>query len=150
MTPPVPPSETARTLGLLRLILLGILVVGLAGTGIELLLLEHTEEWVQLVPLVLIALALIVVAWHVVDRRARSMRVLQATMLAFIVAGIVGTVLHIKGNFEFELEMYPTLGGLELFRDAMMGATPALSPGVMVQFGLLGLLYAFRHPALER
>jgi len=30
-----------------------------------------------------------------------------------------------------------------LFREAMMGATPALAPGAMIQIGLIGLLYAF-------
>jgi hypothetical protein len=36
-----------------------------------------------------------------------------------------------------------------LFREALSGATPALAPGTMVQFGLLGLLYTYRHPRLD-
>jgi hypothetical protein len=44
---------------------------------------------------------------------------------------------------EFELEMYPGLSGLELFREAMKGATPALAPGTMTILGLLGLAYTY-------
>jgi hypothetical protein len=45
--------------------------------------------------------------------------------------------------------MNTALHGFELFRDAMMGATPALAPGSMTQLGLLGLIYAYRHPRLQ-
>ena len=31
----------------------------------------------------------------------------------------------------------------------LRGATPALAPGAMVQLGLLGLAFTFRHPVLE-
>jgi hypothetical protein len=70
-------------------------------------------------------------------------------MWLFVVSGLVGLWLHYKGNVEFEREMYPALAGLQLFKQAMTGATPSLAPGTMVQFGMLGLLYAFRHPALQ-
>ena len=57
--------------------------------------------------------------------------------------------LHYRGNAEFELEMMPALGGLDLFWKSMQGATPALAPGAMVQIGLVGLAYCFRHPLLS-
>ena len=33
--------------------------------------------------------------------------------------------------------------------ERLTGATPALAPGAMVQLGLIGLAYTFRHPALR-
>jgi hypothetical protein len=39
--------------------------------------------------------------------------------------------------------------GLKLFKAAITGATPALAPGSLIQMGLLGLAYTFRHPALR-
>jgi hypothetical protein len=39
--------------------------------------------------------------------------------------------------------------GLELFWEAMKGATPSLAPGVMAQLGLLGLACTYRHPLLR-
>jgi hypothetical protein len=46
--------------------------------------------------------------------------------------------------------MYPSRSGFELFREAMMGATPALAPGSMIQIALIGLAYSYRHPRLSR
>ena len=79
-----------------------------------------------------------------------TVRFMQGMMGLCIVAGVVGVWFHYSGNTEFELEMYPTMAGWELFKESMMGATPALAPGAMVQLGLIGLAWSFRHPALER
>jgi hypothetical protein len=144
----LPLSPETRPLTLIRVALLAILVFGLVGTVVELLLLEHTEDIWQWVPIVLIGMGLAVIGWHVVQRGAASTRSLQGTMLLFVASGIVGVILHYKGNVEFEIETYPTLRGLELFKEAMMGATPALAPGTMIQLGLIGLAYAYRHPSL--
>lgn len=137
-------------LRVVRRILLVALVLGLAGTGLELLLLEHFEEWRQLIPLWLIAAALLVLLWHAVRRGPLPLQALQVLMLIFALAGVLGLTLHYRGNSAFELEMYPDLSGLELFRRSMMGATPALAPGTMIQLALIGLAYTYRHPGLSR
>jgi hypothetical protein len=139
-----------NTLSIVRRILLLALVLGNAGLGVELLLLEHFENVWQTVPLVLIGCALVVLAWHAVDRRAAPVRTLQLLMVLFLAAGGIGMALHYQGNVEFELEMYPSRSGFELFRESMMGATPALAPGTMIQLALVGLAYAYRHPRLTR
>lgn len=140
---------SASPLRVVRRILLFTLVLGLVGVGIELLLLEHFEDTAQKVPLALIAVALLVLAWHAIHRSGAPVLALQGVMLVFIAAGAVGLTLHYQGNVEFELEMYPSRSGFELFREAMMGATPALAPGTMIQLGLIGLAYAYKHPRLE-
>lgn len=137
------------TLAILRGALLGILVVGLIGVLAELLLLEHVEDYWQRAPVFLIVATLIVLAWHAGDRGPLSVRVLQGAMALFVTAGILGVMLHFKGNVEFELEMQPSARGLSLFGEAMMGATPILAPGTMMLLGLVGLAYTFRHPALR-
>jgi hypothetical protein len=56
--------------------------------------------------------------------------------------------LHYQGNVEFQMEIDPTQHGSELFWKVMRAkAPPALAPGLMAQLGLLGLIYAFRHPS---
>jgi hypothetical protein len=70
-------------------------------------------------------------------------------MLLFLVAGGAGVILHYRGNTEFERERDPVIAGWDLFRRALQGATPALAPGTMVLLGSIGLLYAYRHPALD-
>ena len=137
----------SRVLSGIRVLLMGILLLGLVGTGVELLLLEHTDGFWQWNPLLLILISFVVLGWHAADRQAPSTQVLRATMLLFVVSGATGIVLHYRGNVEFELEMYPSLSGMELFWEALKGATPSLAPGVMIQLGLLGLAYTYRHPA---
>jgi hypothetical protein len=133
----------------LRALLLLTLLVSLVGTLVELLLLEHFEDAWQWAPIALLAASLLVLGWHALERGAMSLNVLRGIMVLCMVSGAVGLLLHYKGNVEFELEMYPDLAGWKLFRDAMMGATPALAPGAMLQIGLVGLAWTFRHPAFK-
>jgi len=128
--------------------LLFVLVLGMAGTAAELVLLQHYEDPWQIAPIALIGLGLIVAAWHAVTSGAASVRALQALMTLFVFSGPIGVGLHYKANSEFELEMDATLAGLRLFRESLSGATPALAPGTMVQLGLIGLIYTYRHPRL--
>ena len=127
-----------------------IFVIGTIGLGTELLLLDHFEEWRQQVPLVLLALGLILLAARMFYRGAIILRLFRWTMLAFVLGGMVGLWFHLSSNMEFELEMHPTLSGLELLFKALSGAMPALAPGALVQLGLIGFLYTYQHPALSR
>ncbi len=137
------------TLTTLRQVLLALFVIGVVGTGLELVLLGHTEDLWQLAPLVLMALSLVVLCWCLTGRRAVCLRWFQATMVMLVLSGFVGLWLHYQGNTEFEREMYPTLNGFELFRESLTGATPTLAPGTMLELGFLGLAYTYRHPNLR-
>ncbi len=134
----------------MRPILFGILLLGILGLAAELLLLEHFEEWRQWLPLALLTGSLLAWIAQAAMGSPATVRFMQGMMGLCIVAGVVGVWFHYSGNTEFELEMYPTMAGWELFKESMMGATPALAPGAMVQLGLIGLAWSFRHPALER
>lgn len=142
-------SRGGETIATIRGILLAILVLGMLGTGTELLLIKHTEDPKQWIPLLLIAASFFVLIWHAAQRRRRSLRFFQAVMIAFIVAGVVGFYFHYRGSVEFKLESKPSLKGWALFWEAMGSkAPPPLAPGVMIQLGLIGLAYAYRHPVL--
>ena len=69
-------------------------------------------------------------------------------MTLFVFAGPIGMGLHYGANSEFEREMDPSLNGYRLFTVSLSGATPLLAPGSMVQLGLIGLVYTYRHPRL--
>jgi hypothetical protein len=130
--------------------LLATFVLASLGTAAELLLLEHFEEPPQWIPLALIGAALLVLAWHALAPSRGSVRTFQAVMLLFAAAGALGTVLHFRGNVEFERELHPDADTDALVRGAMAGATPALAPGTMILLGSIGLLYAYHHPAARR
>jgi hypothetical protein len=130
-------------LAVVRRALVLILVLAMVGILVELLLIEHFEDAWQLLPLILLGLGLGALAWHALAPSDASARVWRTLMGLFIVAGFVGFYMHYSGNAEFELEQNPNAARWVLFREAMMGATPALAPGVMIQIGLIGLVYAF-------
>ena len=132
----------------LRLFVLVLFIVGSVGTGAELILLGHVEDGWQLAPVVLLGASLLALGWQAAERGPRSTRVFQIAMVLCVASGVSGLWLHYAGNAEFELEMYPSLSGLDLFQGAIAGATPTLAPGTMIELGLLGLAYTYRHPFL--
>jgi hypothetical protein len=137
------------TLARVRAILLAVLAVGLAGTGTELLLLKHTDGVWQLVPVILIGAALLTAGWVIASPHPAGLRLLRAMMWLFVLSGATGLVLHFRGNLAFEQESDPSIAGAALFRRAVMGASPTLAPGAMIQLGLVGLVALFRHPRLR-
>ena len=126
-----------------RQVLLVILLLGLIGTAIELLLLKHTDGFWQLLPLGLIGLAVLVTLWHTAGGGMPALRALQAMMGLFLVAGFDGVWLHYQGNLGYAKDSNPSLNGMTLYREALMGTTPALAPGTLIQLGLVGLLFVY-------
>lgn len=141
------PGAEATLRGYRRALFL-LLVVGLAGTALELVLMEHLGDWWQRIPLLLIGAALLVLAWHRLARSRASIHALRIVMLFFLASAAGGVILHAKGNREFALETKPMLAGKEMVAEMLTGAFPALAPGTMALLGLIGFLFTWRHPSL--
>lgn len=137
-------QTSARPASSLAGALLAILLLACLGTLAELVLLEHYEDWQQWIPLAALGLTVAVLLWHAKRRGRVSARVLQVVMGALVVAGVAGVILHLQGNLEFERELNPGLTGLGLWLEVARGATPALAPGSLIPFGLLGLMFVAR------
>ena len=128
----------------LRLWVLGVLVLGLIGTVTELILLEHDEQALQFVPLVLITLGAVVLVWHYAGQGTASLRALQIVMALFVLSGFVGMLAHFDGSMEYQLELNPDMDMWDLLEKILHAkAPPLLAPGMMMQMGLLGLAYAY-------
>jgi len=128
----------------LRRWILAVLVLGLLGTATELILLEHYEKPVQLVPVVLLGLALAVIVWHVMKRDAGSRFAFVAVMALFVLASFAGFAAHFIGSAEFQLELDPAMSTWTLVEKVLRAkAPPLLAPGMMLQLGLLGLAYVY-------
>jgi hypothetical protein len=146
---PGPAGTPLTTLATVRRALLAIIAFGTIGMATELVLTGHYEDPLQLAPLVAAAFALLAVAWVAVRPSIAGVRTLQFVMLSFIGTGITGMTVHYVANAEFQRELDPALSGLPLFWKVVEAtAPPALAPGVLVQLGLLGLLYTYKHPVL--
>jgi hypothetical protein len=140
------PASDRQTLVRLQRLLAVTLMAGIAGMGLELLLIGHVEDRLQLVPVGLLGAGAIAVAWHAVRSSALSLRIVRVLMALFVGSGVLGVGLHYRGNHEFELEMYPSLTGIELVRKTLTGATPVLAPGSMAVLGFIGLAAVYRTP----
>ena len=141
---PLPPE---RSSSIPRGAILALLGFGLAGSGIELLLLEHYEDGWQFVPLMLIPAAIGVMLWHIARPTRTTVRALQGAMALLVVAGLVGVWMHYSGAAAFQLEIDPSQPGRDVVWKALRAkAPPVLAPGLLMQLGFLGLAYAYRHP----
>jgi hypothetical protein len=142
-------TKQAETLAKMRSLLLFIITAGLLATEVELLLLGHLKPVLQAFPVLLIFLALAMVVWHVKSGNTTSVRIFQGTMFLCVITGIVGTLIHYIFDIAWTATKDPTLHGFALYKTALGSQAPPVAPAVMVQLGLLGLLYTFRHPALD-
>jgi hypothetical protein len=134
-----------------RQLLLLLIALGVFATAIDLLLIEHHADVWQLTPIVLLGATLACAAWSALAPSRVALRVFRTLMLLLVAGGAAGLWLHLAGNLEFEREVSPGLAGGELFWKAIKGASPpSLAPAGLIHLGLLGLLFTYRHPALDR
>lgn len=125
----------------MKKLLLAAFLLSLMGTGAELLLLEHTQDWWQLIPVLLTGMGLAALAWFGLSGSQISKQTFRILLAFFIISGILGFALHFNGNMAFELEMYPSMKGTKLVWETLKGATPVLAPGTMIATGLIGWAY---------
>lgn len=132
-----------------RRLLLAILLLGVFGITAELLLLAHTEDATQWIPIALAGVTVVLSGFVALRPTPGSIRTFQLVMVLMILSGAVGMYLHLRANMEFQLEMDASLSGFALLRKSIVAkAPPALAPGAMMQLGLIGLAYTFKHPTL--
>ena len=103
------------------------------GLILELVLIGHYESFWQFFPLISLSLGVISLwlsNWSLV--------LVKIFYLLTILSGVLGVFLHLKSNWEFELEMYPSMPTSELLMESLTGALPALAPGTLIPIGLMG------------
>jgi hypothetical protein len=144
-------SSFARLMNVsVRQLLLALVFIGIVGLEAELALLRHAESLSQWIPHIVLMIGLLSTVIVYFRPGTVSLRAFQSMMLIFVIVGLLGLYLHYRGNVEFALERDPSLSGARLLWKALRGATPALAPGALSQLGLLGLLYSYQRPALNR
>jgi hypothetical protein len=140
----------AATLRRIRRALLVLVSLGSAAMVTELVFINHIEDSKQLIPIVVGGGGIVTLLWTAIRGSIPAIRSLQLVMLLYVAAGVIGIALHYQANAEFQREMDPQIAGIDLFWKVVEAtAPPALSPGLMVQLGLLGLVYTYRHPGLR-
>ena len=132
-------------LGRLRNVLFGVAAAGFAGTALDLALLAHYEDPLQFAPFVIVGVSLIAIAGHAVSRSRVSLRLMRLAMAVAIAGAATGVALHYRGSMEFQLEVNPSLGGLDLLALVMTSkAPPTMAPMNLAILGLVGLASTYR------
>jgi hypothetical protein len=139
------PNRTPQTLAAMRRLLIGLLCFGLTGTTLELWLIGHHEDIWQWIPLAVMTASAVSAGWVVAAWSRMATLTFRLMMIALMVTGLVGAVLHYRANMEFQLEMDPSLSGLALMAAVLHAkAPPALAPGNMVLLAFVGLVALWR------
>ena len=125
----------------LKKVIISALLFMLMGTALELYLLDHYEDVLQLIPLLCIGTAILFIFLLFFQRTAFLIGVFKFILCITALSGFYGAFLHLRANYEFEQEMTPTANGWELFWESLSGALPALAPGSMIVLALLGYSY---------
>lgn len=129
---------------IIRRVILGVLLLGMAGLLAELALIAHYEDATQWIPLALLAAGLVFLVLDLVLARTWTQLFIQLTMVLIVAAGVLGVYFHFNGSREFQLEMDPQMRGTTLVWHVLQAKSPpTLAPGSMVQLGILGLGYAY-------
>lgn len=113
------------------------------GTLLELFLLAHYEDEWQLLPILLIIASLVLFGVYLFLEKLWVLRSLQTLLIAVGLSGGLGVFFHMKANLEFEAELHPTLSFTQHLLDSFSGALPALAPGSMFVFALIGYIYIY-------
>ncbi|MDA0379383.1 MAG: hypothetical protein O2899_07810 [Bacteroidetes bacterium] len=132
----------------LRGILCSLAVLVFLFTPLELLLLEHTGDWIQLIPFAASFFGIVAAGWVLVS--PSRLRIIGARLLAAGIIGVtlIGVVKHFQENLELELEVRPGTGWPDVWQDALFGAAPFLASGILLLGALLIIGATYAHPAL--
>lgn len=113
----------------------------LLGVGLELYLLSHYEDTLQTIPLFCIGSIILLSIIIPFKRSVFLLTLFKVILVATALSGIYGTFLHLRANYEFEIEMKPNADNWDLFTESLSGALPALAPGSMIVLALIGYSY---------
>jgi hypothetical protein len=134
----------------MRVALLILAVFIFAGTLVELLLEEHTQEALQYIPFVLCGLGIAVIVAALLRPVRRTILALRRSMGVIVAGGLLGMGLHLYRNFLFEQEIRPNAAAADLLLETLQGASPLVAPGILSFAALMVLIAIYDHPALEK
>lgn len=138
-------DSAAEILRRLRRFLLLLTVSLFAGALVELWLVGHTEDVIQLVPFVAsvvgIVVSLLVFFWP----STGTIRVMRIWMAVVVLGTLLGVYLHIEGNVAFEREVDPQATTSKLILQGLGGGNPLLAPGILAIAALLAVASTYRY-----
>lgn len=138
-------DSTAEILRRLRRFLLLLTVSLFAGALVELWLVGHTEDVIQLVPFVLSVVGIVVCALVFFWPSTGTIQVMRIWMAVIILGTLLGVYLHIEGNVAFEREVDPQATTSKLILQGLGGGNPLLAPGILAIAALIAAAATYRY-----
>jgi hypothetical protein len=116
---------------------------------VELLLVNHKEDAVQLVPFVLCAIGVIAVLVVLLRHRRATVRALRVCLILVVCGSVFGIYEHLANNIAFQREIKPNAPMADVLVSAIAGGNPLLAPGTLAIAAVLALAATYYHPALS-
>ena len=138
-------DSTAEILRRLRRFLLLLTVSLFAGALVELWLVGHTEDVIQLVPFVLSVVGIVVCLLVFFWPSTGTIQVMRIWMAVIILGTLLGVYLHIEGNVAFEREVDPQATTSKLILQGLGGGNPLLAPGILAIAALIAAAATYRY-----
>jgi hypothetical protein len=139
----------ADILARLRRFLLALSIMLFCGTVVELLLVNHKEDFVQLIPFVLCGLGVITALAVLLRPQRMTVLVLRTCMILVVCGSVFGIYEHLSNNISFQREIKPNAPMADVLMSAIAGGNPLLAPGTLAIAAVLALAATYYHPALS-
>jgi len=125
----------------LKYVILYTLIFFLFGSIIELYLIKHYEDVIQIIPIFCLGVSLgsLIILYFRVSKLTINLFKASLSVISFV--GLLGVILHLNSNFQFEKEMRPSSSTMNLFIESLSGALPALAPLNLVLLAMVGYSY---------
>jgi len=125
----------------LKYVILYTLIFFLFGSIIELYLIKHYEDVIQIIPIFCLGVSLgsLIILYFRVSKLTINLFKGSLSVISFV--GLLGVILHLNSNFQFEKEMRPSSSTMNLFIESLSGALPALAPLNLVLLAMVGYSY---------
>jgi hypothetical protein len=157
LTEAVPGGEGAA--GLLRRALIGLALLAVGATAVELASQRHWNTPLQLIPWIVLGVLTLAIVVLLARPNQATLRVVRGVAVVVLAATAYGIFVHVHGNYEagpLDIVYGPkwdTLSEPSRWWASMsggVGPSPPLAPGVLAQAALCLLFATIRHPALGR
>jgi hypothetical protein len=139
----------ADTLSRLRRFLLVLSILLLGGTVVELSLVKHWVDTVQLIPFGLCGLGSIAAFLALLRPRRATLLGLRVCMGVVVCGSLFGIYEHFSNNLAFQREIKPNAPIRDVLVSAVAGGNPLLAPGTLAVAAVLALAATYYHPGLE-
>ena len=122
------------------------------GSLVELSMLNHNEEELQILPFIFLPLGILLAFLFLITKGQKTQKILIFGMWVVAIAGIVGMIVHLYGNFEVIMNSYQQMALSQIVKFVIGGRNPLLAPGTLTigSAMVLAVVYARQAVVLKK